>query len=133
VSCRRTTGELCGPGRHRREGRAPPVHATFTFSPCLVGPPAGCPLYLRLVLGRRVIQRAGWSFADQALNSGTNFALSVVIARNVGAAEFGAFGLVFSCYLLAVGFTRAVAGEPLLVRASVGDADERLRRPAPHS
>jgi len=77
------------------------------------------------VLGRRVIQRAGWSFADQALNSGTNFALSVVIARNVGAAEFGAFGLVFSCYLLAVGFTRAVAGEPLLVRASVGHADMR--------
>jgi hypothetical protein len=64
------------------------------------------------------LRRVGWGIADQALSSATNFAVGVFVARNVTTVEFGAFGLVFSTYLLVLGLTRALATEPLLVRYS---------------
>lgn len=64
------------------------------------------------------LRRVGWGVADQALSSATNFAVGVFVARNVSKGDFGAFGLVFSTYLLVMGLTRAVATEPLLVRYS---------------
>ncbi len=69
-------------------------------------------------------RRAGWGIADQALSSMTNFAASIAVAREVSAGEFGAFGVAFLVYLLAVGLTRAVAAEPYLVRHSATDDDE---------
>jgi hypothetical protein len=64
------------------------------------------------------IRRVGWGMGDQALSSATNFAVGVFVARNVSGGDFGAFGLVFSTYLLLLGLTRAFATEPLLVRYS---------------
>lgn len=78
---------------------------------------------------RRLLRRASWSLGDQALSSLTNLAVSVVVARSVGAEAFGAFGLAFSTYLLLIGFTRAVTAEPLLVRASA-DSESDHRRAA---
>jgi hypothetical protein len=77
------------------------------------------------LLARRA-QRLGWGIADQALTSFGNIALSVLVARSVDAAGFGAFSVAFSTYLLAQGSERAVASEPLLVRAA-SVSDSKLR------
>ncbi|HEV2756060.1 MAG TPA: hypothetical protein VG318_09830 [Actinomycetota bacterium] len=66
--------------------------------------------------GRRGTRRVAWGLSDQAVSSLTNFALGVVIARQVAPREFGAFSLAFSTYLIVLGVTRAVALEPLSVR-----------------
>ena len=61
-------------------------------------------------------RRASWGVADQALVSLTNFGLGVAAARSVGAAEFGAFAIAFSAYLIALSVTRAVSTQPLAIR-----------------
>jgi O-antigen/teichoic acid export membrane protein len=63
------------------------------------------------------VRRAGWAIGDQALSSLTNFALVVLVARSVSPAAFGGFSLAFGVYLLVLQFCRAIATEPLLVRA----------------
>lgn len=67
---------------------------------------------------RRVATRAGWGFADQALSSLTNFALGLAVARSVDPASLGAFGLVFTTYLICLNVARPLAMEPLLIRFS---------------
>lgn len=69
-------------------------------------------------------QRAGWTIADQALSSVTNMAASVIVARSVPAADFGAYAIAFAVYLVAVGASRAVATDVLGVRASAVSEDE---------
>jgi O-antigen/teichoic acid export membrane protein len=69
----------------------------------------------------------GWGIADQSISSLTNFALGILIARAVTTAEFGAFGIAFSTYLIALGISRAVAAEPLVIRYSVGPSDRWAR------
>jgi O-antigen/teichoic acid export membrane protein len=64
------------------------------------------------------MQRAGWGIADQALSSATNFALGVLVARTVGPTGFGSFTIVFATYTTALGISRAVTSEPLLVHYS---------------
>jgi len=61
---------------------------------------------------------AGWGFADQALSSLTNFALSFIVARSVGTDALGAFSIVFSTYLLFLNVARPLAMQPLLIRFS---------------
>lgn len=63
-------------------------------------------------------RRAGWTVADQALSSITNFGLSVLVARSVDAAAFGAFSLAFTTYLILVGVSRSMTTDPLVVRFS---------------
>jgi O-antigen/teichoic acid export membrane protein len=65
-----------------------------------------------------LMQRAGWGVADQALSSLTNFALGVLIARSMGPAGLGSFTIVFATYTTALGISRAVSSEPLLVHYS---------------
>jgi len=65
-----------------------------------------------------LIRRAGWGIADQALSSLTNFALGILVARAVSPAGFGVFTIVFATYTIALGLSRAIASEPLLVRYS---------------
>jgi O-antigen/teichoic acid export membrane protein len=67
---------------------------------------------------RRVGGRVGWGLADQALSSLTNFALGLMVARTLGAREFGAFSLAFATYTVAMGVSRALSTEPLVVRYS---------------
>ena len=49
-----------------------------------------------------VARGAHWGLLDQALSSGTNFAVAFVVVRRVDAAEFGAFSLVSVLYVIAV-------------------------------
>lgn len=60
-----------------------------------------------------------WTVVDQALSSLTNFSIAVVAARQAGVVEFGAFGIAFTTYLLAVGLSRSICTDPLVVRFSV--------------
>ena len=66
----------------------------------------------------RAAGRVGWGLADQALSSLTNFAVSLLVARQVGIQQLGVFSLVFTTYLLALGVSRSLNTDPLLVRYS---------------
>lgn len=70
----------------------------------------------------RRARNTGWGIADQGLSSLTNFALGVMIARSVDPESFGAFGITFGTYLVALGVSRALTSELLLVRYSGADA-----------
>jgi len=65
-----------------------------------------------------ILKRLGWGFSDQALSSLTNFAISFLVVRSVGLADFGAFSLAFATYAVGLNVIRAVASQPLVVRYS---------------
>lgn len=71
----------------------------------------------------RFLTRAGWGMVDQALSSLTNFALSILVARDFSTADLGLFGLVFTSYLVALNVARPSSIEPLLIRFSRVDHD----------
>jgi hypothetical protein len=70
----------------------------------------------------RATGRLGWGLADQALSSLTNFTVSLLVAREVGIEQLGIFSLVFATYLLALGISRSLNSDPLLVRYSAARA-----------
>lgn len=76
---------------------------------------------------RRPKARAAWAVLDQTLSSASNFALAVIVARRVGASEYGVFAIGFTIYALALGVSRALSTDPLVVRfshKSLGDQRE---------
>lgn len=60
--------------------------------------------------------RAGWNMADQVVSSGTNFALSILVARSVSADGFGHFAVAFTLYTFLYGAGRALIAQPIVVR-----------------
>lgn len=74
---------------------------------------------------RNRIGRVGWGIADQGVSSLTNFIVAVFVARSVSPNDFGAFAIAFTTYLTAMGFCRAVAAEPLVVRYTSASSDAR--------
>jgi O-antigen/teichoic acid export membrane protein len=64
------------------------------------------------------VRRFGWGVADQAVSSITNFAVSIYVVREMGAAQFGAFSLAYVTYAFALNASRGLATEPLMVRFS---------------
>ena len=60
------------------------------------------------------------SIADQAVFSGTNFALNVLLARWLTAEEYGAYSVAWSVCLILVAFHNALIVEPMMV---VGPAE----------
>ena len=69
-------------------------------------------------LPRQASRRLGPGLADQAVSSLTNFAVSIYVARSLGAAEFGAFSLAYVTYGFVLNASRGLATDPLLVRYS---------------
>jgi O-antigen/teichoic acid export membrane protein len=69
----------------------------------------------------QAVRRLGWGVADQAVSSLTNFAVSIYIARTLGAVQFGAFSLAYVTYGFALNASRGLATDPLLVRFSGTD------------
>jgi O-antigen/teichoic acid export membrane protein len=61
------------------------------------------------------LRKAGISVADQGVFSGGNFLANVLLARWLGPAEYGAFAVAFSVYLVFLGFHNALILEPMLV------------------
>ncbi|MGN6677203.1 MAG: hypothetical protein ACTHKL_05410, partial [Streptosporangiaceae bacterium] len=70
------------------------------------------------IRARGVGRRFGWGLADQAVSSLTNFAVSLYVARSLGAAQFGAFSLAYVTYSFILNASRGLATDPLLVRFS---------------
>nr|WP_269329347.1 oligosaccharide flippase family protein [Kineosporia babensis] len=69
-----------------------------------------------------------WTFADQALSSLANFALSIVVARQVTKEDFGSFSLMLVTFTFLIGLGRAGIGDPYVIRFT--DADRHTRRRA---
>ena len=71
-----------------------------------------------LRLPRQVSRRLGWGVADQAVSSLTNFAVTLYMARVLGATQFGAFSLAYVTYSFVLNASRGLATDPLMVRLS---------------
>lgn len=69
----------------------------------------------------RARRRLGWGIADQAMSSLTNFAITIFIARTLGAVEFGSFSLAFVTYAFMLNASRGLATDPFLVRVTGAD------------
>ena len=70
---------------------------------------------------RQARRRLGWGVTDQAVSSISNFAVSIFIARELGAVVFGAFTLAYVTYAFVLNASRGLATDPLLVRFSGTD------------
>jgi O-antigen/teichoic acid export membrane protein len=70
---------------------------------------------------RSASHRLSWGVADQGMSSLTNFLLSAIVARSLGAREFGAFTLAYVTYGFALNASRGLAVEPLMIRFSGTD------------
>lgn len=77
---------------------------------------------------RAVVGRLGWGLTDQVFSSLTNVMMNILIIRNSESRQFGAFALVFSVYVFALGVTRALAAEPLSIRHSQASTSSDWRR-----
>lgn len=62
--------------------------------------------------------RISWGLGDQAVSSLTNFTVGVVVARSLGAVDFGGFSLAWVTYGLVLNIARGLATDPLVVRFS---------------
>lgn len=67
---------------------------------------------------RALAGRLSWGLADQAVSSLTNFAVGVVVARELGVAGFGVFTLVWVTHGVLLNVSRGLATDPLVVRHS---------------
>lgn len=61
------------------------------------------------------VLRAGFSILDQGLVSIANFGLSVLLARLLLPADYGAFSIAFTAFLIAAGVHNALLIEPMSV------------------
>lgn len=82
----------------------------------ITGGQSGAPRTQRVI--RMAAQRFSWGLADQAMSSLSNAAMSLYIARELGASQFGAFSVAYVSYSFILNASRGVATDPLLVRYS---------------
>lgn len=68
---------------------------------------------------------ASWTLTDQALSSLSNAGLSIVVARSVGVEEFGGFSVVLLVFSFAIGLSRTLVTDPLVIRFSAVSTRER--------
>lgn len=78
---------------------------------------------LLAALSPRVLRKVSWNLVDQMLSAASNFALAIIVARSVSAAEFGAFAIAFMVFGIALAATKSVVGQPLQMRYSSADPD----------
>ncbi len=67
---------------------------------------------------RLIATRVSWGLADQAVSSLSNFAVGLVVARGLGAVDFGIFALAWATYGAALNVSRGLASDPFVVRLS---------------
>src|SRR3546814_10183528 len=65
----------------------------------------------RLLLRERVLS---WALADQVMVSGSNFLMTVFLARYLGLEEFGRFALAWMAVLFAAGIHYALVAAPMM-------------------
>lgn len=69
--------------------------------------------------------RAGYTMADQAVFSGANFSLNVILVRWLPAGQYGAFAIAFAVFLFLTGFHNALIQEPASILGAA-ESDARL-------
>ena len=69
-------------------------------------------------------KKGGWAVLDQGLFAGANFLINVVLARWLSPADYGAFAIAFSLFLLLATFHTALLVEPMLVFAAKKYAEQ---------
>jgi O-antigen/teichoic acid export membrane protein len=62
------------------------------------------------------LHRLGAITIDQAVSSASNILITILAARVLGVRSFGLFGIAFLVYVTTQGASRALVGEPLLLR-----------------
>jgi hypothetical protein len=92
------------------------VPAVAPDQPATTGKRSTLPGGLRLI--GAATHRFSWGLADQAMSSLSNAAMSLYIARELGATEFGAFSVAYVTYSFVLNASRGLATDPLLVRYS---------------
>ncbi len=65
---------------------------------------------------RTLANRVSWGLADQAVSSLTNFAVGLVVARSLGAVDFGIFALAWATFGGALNISRGLTSDPFVVR-----------------
>src|SRR3954453_11878485 len=73
---------------------------------------------------RRSGLRVGLTLADQVIASGTNLALTVLVARSVSPRDFGIFSTLLACYVLSLALVRGMTSDPLVTRYSAAPTPE---------
>lgn len=63
-------------------------------------------------------RRLSWGVVDQAVSSLTNAAVSIYVARTLGAVQFGAFSIAYVTFAFALNASRGLSTDPLMVRFS---------------
>ncbi|MEQ7008241.1 hypothetical protein ABN028_18885 [Actinopolymorpha sp. B17G11] len=71
-----------------------------------------------------VAKRSLWGIVSQGAGSVGNLAVCILVARAASASDFGAWGLGYGIYVLAMGAARAASGTPLLL-SNGGDGNQR--------
>ena len=77
-----------------------------------------------------VYRHSGWirhgalAITDQGLISGSNFLLSIMLARSLGPVGYGMYALGFAAYMLALSFFQALMLEPAIVLGASEYQDE---------
>lgn len=61
------------------------------------------------------VRKGGWAILDQALFSGANFILSMLLARWLIPSEYGSYSIGFSIFLFVAGFQNAFLLEPMTI------------------
>lgn len=69
-------------------------------------------------------RRAAWNVIDQAFSSATNFGIAIVAARTLSPEAFGAFSIALLLYVVALGTSRGLSTEALMIRFSAATVDE---------
>jgi len=82
-------------------------------------------------VGRPLRRRGGgsrsyaWAGASQGASSATNLALTLLAGRLLGPGGLGTVFAGFACYLLALGFQRALLTDPLVTSSAALDSGQR--------
>jgi O-antigen/teichoic acid export membrane protein len=75
------------------------------------------------VNGPTNLRQAHWGFLSQIVNTGTNFLLTLLVARVTAPDAFGAFAVVMVLYTIGIGVVRATSNDVLAVRRRRDRAD----------
>jgi O-antigen/teichoic acid export membrane protein len=78
-------------------------------------------------IGRRLRTKGGSlsTVADQILSSGSNFLLTLCVAKTVSPHDVGVFAFVYGTYIAVLGCSRAAVSDVFLMAHTVSEDDER--------
>lgn len=68
-------------------------------------------------------RRSTYTVLDHGVSSGSNFVLSILLARTLSVDAYGAFSVCFAIYTVVLGFSRALSTDPLLVLHGPDDSE----------